>query len=69
VSGFPVYSFINGNIGTYNLIDAGFSIRPAFMNGAMFSVFGTNLLNNKHVEFVGGGEIGRLIMTRLQVTF
>lgn len=69
VSGFPVYSFINGNIGTYNLVDAGFTIRPAFMSGAMFSVFGTNLLNNKHVEFVGGGEIGRLIMTRLQVTF
>ncbi len=69
VSGFPVFSFINGNIGTYNLLDAGFSIRPAFMSGAMFSVFGTNLLNNKHVEFVGGGEIGRLIMTRLQVTF
>ncbi|MGK2961727.1 MAG: TonB-dependent receptor domain-containing protein, partial [Gemmatimonadaceae bacterium] len=69
VSGFPVYSFINGNIGTYNLLDAGFSFRPAFMSGAMFSVFGTNLLNNKHVEFVGGGEIGRLLMTRLQVTF
>ena len=69
VSGFPVYSFINGNIGTYNLVDAGFSIRPAFLNGAMFSVFGTNILDNKHVEFVGGGEIGRLIMTRLQVTF
>lgn len=69
VSGFPVYSFINGTIDTYNLVDAGFSIRPAFMSGAMFSVFGTNLLNNKHVEFVGGGEIGRLIMTRLQVTF
>jgi iron complex outermembrane receptor protein len=69
VSGFPVYSFINGNIGTYNLVDAGITLRPAFMSGAVFSVFGTNLLNNKHVEFVGGGEIGRLIMTRLQVTF
>ena len=69
VSGFPVFSFINGNIGTYNLVDAGITFRPAFMSGALFSVFGTNLLNNKHVEFVGGGEIGRLIMTRLQVTF
>jgi iron complex outermembrane receptor protein len=69
VSGFPVYSFINGDIGTYNLLDAGITFRPAFMSGAVFSVFGTNLLNNKHVEFVGGGEIGRLIMTRLQVTF
>jgi iron complex outermembrane receptor protein len=69
VSGFPVYSFINGNVGTYNLLDAGVTFRPALLNGAMISVFGTNLLNNKHIEFVGGGEIGRLIMTRLQVTF
>ena len=69
VSGFPVYSFINGTIDTYNLLDAGITFRPAFMSGALFSVFGTNLLNHKHVEFVGGGEIGRLIMTRLQVTF
>ncbi len=69
VSAFPVFSFINGNIATYNLLDAGISFRPAFMSGALFSVFGTNILNNKHVEFVGGGEIGRLLMTRLQVTF
>lgn len=69
VTGFPVYSFINGTVPTYNLLDGGLSIRPAFLNGAMFSVFGTNLLNNEHVEFVGGGQIGRLIMTRVQVTF
>lgn len=69
VSSFPVYSFINGKIPTYNLLDAGISIRPSFLNGAMFSVNGTNLLDHEHQEFVGGGSIGRLIMTRLQVTF
>lgn len=69
VAEFPVYSFINGTIPTYTLVDAGFSVRPDFLNGALFSVNATNLFNKKHVQFVGGGEIGRLIMTRLQVTF
>jgi hypothetical protein len=35
----------------------------------MWSLNGTNLLNRKHQEFVQGGVIGRLIMTRVQVTF
>lgn len=69
VAEFPVYSFVNGTIPTYTLVDAQFSVRPAFLNGALFSVNATNLLNKKHIQFVGGGEIGRLIMTRLQVTF
>ncbi|MEO7220632.1 MAG: TonB-dependent receptor [Gemmatimonadaceae bacterium] len=69
VAEFPVYSFVNGTIPTYTLLDAGFSVRPEILRGALFSVNATNLLNKKHVQFVGGGEIGRLIMTRLQVTF
>ncbi|MEO5580662.1 MAG: TonB-dependent receptor, partial [Gemmatimonadaceae bacterium] len=69
VAEFPVYSFINGVIPTYTLLDAGFSVRPQFLRGALFSVNATNMLNKKHIQFVGGGEIGRLIMTRLQVTF
>ena len=69
VSAFPVYSFINGRVQTYNLLDAGLTFRPQLLRGALVSVFGTNLLNHKHTEFVGGGEIGRLIMTRLQASF
>ncbi len=69
VAEFPVFSFINGTIPTYTLLDAGFSVRPEFLRGALFSLNATNLLNKKHVQFVGGGEIGRLVMTRLQVTF
>ncbi len=69
VAEFPVFSFINGTIPTYTLFDAGFSVRPEFLRGALFSLNATNLLNKKHIQFVGGGEIGRLIMTRLQVTF
>ncbi|MEO7822698.1 MAG: TonB-dependent receptor [Gemmatimonadaceae bacterium] len=69
VTSFPVYSFINGNIKSYQLFDAGFSFRPAVLRGALWAINGTNIFNNKHTEFVGGGEIGRLVMTRLQATF
>jgi hypothetical protein len=39
------------------------------MNNVLFAVNGTNLLNKKHQEFAQGGIIGRLIITRLTVTF
>ena len=69
VASFPVYSFINGTIQRYQLLDAGLSFRPAILKGGLWALNATNLLNKKHVEFVGGGEIGRLVMTRLQVSF
>jgi outer membrane receptor for ferrienterochelin and colicins len=69
VDGYRAVSFIDGQIAAYTLVDASFSIRPAFLNDVMLSLSGTNLLDKKHQEFVQGGVIGRLIMTRLQVTF
>ena len=69
VTTFPVYSFINGTVRTYQLVDAGFSFRPAVLRGALWAINATNLLDRRHTEFVGGGEIGRLVMTRLQATF
>jgi len=69
VTTFPVYSFINGTVRTYQLVDAGFSFRPAVLRGALWAINATNILDRKHTEFVGGGEIGRLVMTRLQATF
>jgi len=69
VASFPVYSFINGAITSYQLVDAGFSFRPAMLGGALWAINGTNLLDKKHTEFVGGGQIGRLVMTRMQFTF
>jgi hypothetical protein len=35
----------------------------------MIAINGTNILNNKHRQFTQGTLIGRLIITRLQVTF
>lgn len=69
VAGFPVYSFINGNIEPYNLFDAGFAFRPAGWKGVMVALNATNLFDKKHREFVGGGNLGRLVITRLQYTF
>ena len=69
VSSFPVYSFINGNIPSYQLLDAGFSFHPEILGRGLFAVNGTNLLNHRHTEFVGGGNLGRLVMTRVQLPF
>ncbi|MEP6905159.1 MAG: hypothetical protein ABI875_03700, partial [Gemmatimonadales bacterium] len=69
VDGYRALSFIDGQINPYTLVDANFSIRPSFLNGVMWSLNGTNLLDKKHQEFVQGGIIGRLLMTRVQVTF
>jgi len=69
VDGFSTLAFVGGAIEPYTLIDAGISFRPAFLNGALVALNGTNLLNKKHREFTQGVFIGRLIMTRLQMTF
>ena len=69
VEGFQAISYINGVIKSYTLLDAGFSIRPSLLNGVLFSINGTNLLNDRHQEFAQGGLIGRLFISRLQVTF
>jgi iron complex outermembrane receptor protein len=69
VDGFQALSFISANIKPYTLMDAGITYRPPQMNNVLFAVNGTNLLNKKHQEFAQGGIIGRLIITRLTVTF
>ncbi|MEO6528573.1 MAG: TonB-dependent receptor [Gemmatimonadaceae bacterium] len=55
---------------TAMFLDAQFSIKlPQVGRGALFSLGGTNLLDNKVVMFAGVPEIGRLVMSRLQFTF
>jgi iron complex outermembrane receptor protein len=58
-----------GQVAGYDLLDASFTFRPTVLGGAMLSVMAQNLLNNKHSEFIGGAELGRLVMTRLQYSF
>ncbi|MDO8501061.1 MAG: TonB-dependent receptor [Gemmatimonadaceae bacterium] len=69
VDGFQAISYISGTVKPYTLLDAGFSFRPSGLNGVLFSINGTNLLDKRHQEFAQGGLIGRLIISRLQITF
>ena len=69
VDGFNTLAFVGGPVDPYTLVDANLSVRPSFLNGVMWSLNGTNLLDKKHREFTQGNIIGRLIMTRVQVTF
>jgi outer membrane receptor protein involved in Fe transport len=69
VDAFNTLAFVGGPVEAYTLVDAGISYRPAFLKGALIAVNGTNVLNEVHREFSLGSEIGRLIITRLQVTF
>jgi iron complex outermembrane receptor protein len=77
IQGMAQYRFIDGyrmksgvyegTIDPYGLIDLGLRIPlPVYAHPELqFSV--RNLLDHRHVEFIGGGEIGRLLTGRLQV--
>jgi outer membrane receptor for ferrienterochelin and colicins len=67
---FPMNSgvFI-GPVASYTVVDATVAYRLPFAKSTMLSVDATNILNEKHRELVGAPEIGRYVMTQLQVTF
>ncbi|HEX6575107.1 MAG TPA: TonB-dependent receptor [Gemmatimonadaceae bacterium] len=69
VDAFNTLAFVGGPVEAYTLVDAGVHYRPAFWRNAMLAINGTNILNEVHREFTLGSNIGRLIITRLQVTF
>ena len=69
VDGFNTLAFVGGPVAPYTLLDANVAFRPAFLNGIMFAIDGTNLTNKEHREFTQGNLIGRLIIGRVQVTF
>lgn len=69
VDGFNTLAFVGGPVAPYTLLDANIAIRPAFLNGVLFALNGTNLTNKEHREFTQGNLIGRLITGRVQVTF
>ncbi|HUQ45325.1 MAG TPA: TonB-dependent receptor [Gemmatimonadaceae bacterium] len=55
---------------TATFLDAQVSLKvPGVANGALFSLGATNLLDNKVPMFAGVPDIGRLVMSRLQLTF
>ena len=70
VEGFPMNSgvFI-GYVDTYKLMDASLAYRFPFAQNTLVSVNVQNVFDDKHFEFIGAPELGRFIMTQLQVTF
>jgi len=67
---FPMNSgvFI-GNVESYTVVDASVAYRFPFAQNTILSVNVQNLLGDEHREFIGAPEIGRLVLTQLQVTF
>lgn len=69
VDSFPVNSGIFvGKVNRYAVFDLNSSYRLPFAGGTNFSLTVQNLLNNKHKEFVGVPELGRLAWIRLTKT-
>ena len=69
-AGFPVNSGVYvGEIEGYAVFDANLDYQLPFYPGASFGVTASNLFNNEHREFIGAPEIGRLVLTRLQIEF
>lgn len=58
-----------GRISPYGLIDLGVQIPLPLPLGPEFVLSVKNLLDHKHVEFIGGAEVGRLLSGRLQLRF
>jgi outer membrane receptor for ferrienterochelin and colicins len=64
VDGFPVQSGVYvGNVERYLVVNFDLSYR--FLKNTSVSVTVQNILDNRHAEFVGSPELGRLAMVRL----
>lgn len=58
-----------GRVDAFAVFDAGVGVRLPRMGETWLSLDALNVLNHEHAEFVGTPEIGRLLMSRLSVTF
>lgn len=70
VDEFPMNSGVFvGTVDSYAVVDATVAYRLSFAESTTISVDATNILNKTHRELVGAPEIGRFVMTQVQVTF
>ncbi len=70
VAGFPVVSGVyRGRVDSYAAVNAGIAYQFPWRPTTRISLEGQNLFGAKHREFVGAPELGRLILTRLRVSF
>jgi outer membrane receptor for ferrienterochelin and colicins len=67
---FPMNSGVFvGTVESYTLVDASVAYRFPFAQNTIVAVNVQNLLGEKHREFIGAPELGRLVLSQVQVTF
>ncbi len=69
VGTFSVAGLISGRVSTYTLFDAGVGYRIPGTTDITLFLTGQNVFDNRHQEFVGAPELGRLVTTRLSMNF
>ncbi|HEV8510627.1 MAG TPA: TonB-dependent receptor [Gemmatimonadales bacterium] len=70
VGAFPVRSgVVTADIASYALVDAHVGYQLERASGIGFSLDAYNLLDHRHREIGGGGRLGRLVVSRVQVRF
>ncbi|MGH7731524.1 MAG: TonB-dependent receptor [Candidatus Eiseniibacteriota bacterium] len=70
VDRFPMNSGVFvGVVDSYAVFDANVTYSLPFSRGTDVSLAGTNLFDERHQEFVGAPEIGRLVFLRVRQTF
>jgi iron complex outermembrane receptor protein len=68
--GFPMNSGVYvGDVDGYTVIDANVGLRLRSWPGTSVTLTASNLLDNKHAEFIGAPQLGRLILLRLGYEF
>ena len=69
VDAFPVNSGVYiGEIDAYTLMDASATYALPFARSTEIGLAGTNLLDDRHREFVGAPELGRMVLFRIRQT-
>jgi len=70
VSSFPVVSGeYSGRVDEYGVVDVRLGASVPGLRGVDVSLDALNVLDNRHQEFVGAPEIGRLLIGRVRATF
>ena len=70
VSGFPVNSGVyTGDVERYAVLDAQVGYRLNSTPNVTVTLSVQNVLHNRHAEFVGTPEIGRLLLGRVRAEF
>ena len=67
---FPMNSGVYvGNVESYAVFDLNLGYKVAALSGATLSLSATNIFDDKHADFIGAPEIGRMVLLRVLYEF